>query len=127
MPKSDIYQNDHHKRTKIPLAVAAICVCYFMSSLDTVIVASALPKIAQVLHADSVEAYWCGTGFLFAQTIAQPIYGAFSSVVGMKVCIITAMSIFLVASIFCATAQSITWLIAARVVWSVSTVVVDGS
>ncbi|RFU26452.1 hypothetical protein B7463_g9877, partial [Scytalidium lignicola] len=115
MHQSGSYQDGYPRRTlTFYLAIAAICVCFFMSALDTVIVASALPKIAQVLHADSVEAYWCGTGFLFAQTIAQPIYGVFSSVVGMKACIMVAVSIFLVA-IFCAAAQSIAWLIAARV------------
>jgi MFS family permease len=108
-----------HNRT-FYLAIASICICSFMSSIDTVIVASALPRIAQALHATSVEAYWCGTGFLFAQTVSQPIYGAFTSVVGMKVCILVAMGVFLVASVFCAAAQNIAWLIAARVVGTVT-------
>ncbi|KAH8816680.1 MFS multidrug transporter [Xylogone sp. PMI_703] len=116
MRRSKTSQDDSSRAPTFYLAVAAVCICSFMSSIDTVIVASALPRIAQALHADSVEAYWCGTGFLFSQTIAQPIYGVFSSVVGMKSCMMVAVGVFLVASAFCAAAQSIAWLIAARVV-----------
>lgn len=102
--------------TAFYLAIAAVCISFLMSSIDTVIVASALPRIAEALHASSIETYWCGTGFLYAQAVAQPIYGTFIGIVGAKYCIMAAMSVFLVASIFCAAAQSITWLITARVV-----------
>jgi MFS family permease len=98
------------------LAIAAICSCSFLSAMDTVIVASALPRISEELHSTSVEAYWCGTAFVFAETVTQPIYGALTGIVGMKACVMAGMSIFLVASILCATAQSMGWLIAARTV-----------
>jgi MFS family permease len=98
------------------LAIAAVCSCSFLSAMDTVIVASALPRISEELHSTSVEAYWCGTAFVFAETVTQPIYGALTGVVGMKVCVMIAMSIFLFASILCATAQTMGWLIAARTV-----------
>ncbi|KAE9366460.1 MFS general substrate transporter, partial [Stipitochalara longipes BDJ] len=83
--------------------------------MDTVIVATALPAIAHGLNARSNEAYWAGSGFLFAQAVSQPLYGTLSSVFGRKSCLLFAMGIFTVASIFCATAQSMSWLIAARV------------
>jgi MFS family permease len=84
--------------------------------MDTVIVATALPAIAHGLNAHSNEAYWLGSGFLFSQAVSQPLYGTLSGVFGRKACFLFAMVLFTIASLFCATAQSIKWLIIARVV-----------
>ncbi|KAF1997494.1 MFS general substrate transporter [Amniculicola lignicola CBS 123094] len=96
-------------------AFASVCVCSFASLLDTVIVATALPAISTSLNAPSNQAYWCGTGFLFAQAISQPVYGALSGTFGRKACLLFALGVFIIASVFCATATSIEWLIVARV------------
>lgn len=98
------------------LAFASLMATNFISIMDTVIVATALPAIARDLNARSNEAYWAGSGFLFAQAVSQPLYGTLSGVFGRKACLLFAMAIFTVASVFCATAQSMSWLIAARVV-----------
>ncbi len=98
------------------LAFASLMATNFISIMDTVIVATALPAIAHGLNARSNEAYWAGSGFLFAQAVSQPLYGTLSTVFGRKDCLLFAMAIFTVASIFCATAQSMSWLITARVV-----------
>ena len=98
------------------IAFISICTCTFISTVDTVIVATALPAITRALDATSNEAYWCGTGFLFAQTVSQPIYGAFQEIVGHKKTMLIALGLFWTMSILCATAQNITWLVASRVV-----------
>ncbi|KAN0092489.1 MFS general substrate transporter [Hyaloscypha variabilis] len=97
------------------LAFTSLMATNFISIMDTVIVATALPAIAHGLNARSNEAYWAGSGFLFAQAVSQPLYGTLSTVFGRKDCLLFAMAIFTVASIFCATAQSMSWLITARV------------
>ncbi|KAF2263055.1 MFS general substrate transporter, partial [Lojkania enalia] len=97
------------------VAFVSICTCTFIATVDTVILATALPAITRSLRATSNEAYWCGTGFLLAQTVSQPLYGAFQEIVGHKRTMLGALSLFLFMSIFCATAQSITWLVATRV------------
>lgn len=98
------------------LAFVSVCACTFIATVDTVIVATALPAITGALHATSNEAYWCGTGFLFAQTVSQPLYGAFQEVVGHKRTMLFALGLFLFMSIFCATAKTVTWLVTSRVV-----------
>ena len=98
------------------LAYVSVCACTFIATVDTVIVATALPAITRALHATSNEAYWCGTGFLFAQTVSQPLYGAFQEVIGHKRTMLFALGLFLFMSIFCATAKSVTWLVTSRVV-----------
>ncbi|PQE21784.1 MFS multidrug transporter protein [Rutstroemia sp. NJR-2017a BBW] len=104
------------KETSFYPVLICLCICIFIATLDTVIVAASLPAIAKSLNATSSEAYWCRSGFLFAQTVAQPIYGGFAETLGHKRCLLLALGIFTVASLLCATAQNITWLIATRVV-----------
>lgn len=88
----------------------------FITSVDGVVVASVLPKISDELNATTETAFWCGTGFLMTQAIVPPLYGSFSESFGRKACILVAVAVFLIASILCATAQNIGWLVAARVV-----------
>ena len=112
-------QDGQQRRTAaFSLAMGAVNMGFLMSSIDTVIVGSAPPKFETALHASSIQAYWCGTGLMYAAAVAQAMYGAFIPVFGAAGCIQSAMGMFLAASIFCAAAQSIGWLIAARVVRS---------
>ncbi|RDW88160.1 hypothetical protein BP6252_00192 [Coleophoma cylindrospora] len=104
------------KSRAFKFAFVSLCACNFISILDTVIIASALPAIAHALNATSNQAYWCGTGFLFAEAALQPVYGALSEIFGRKICLIIALAIFTLGSLLCAVAQNISWLIAARVV-----------
>ena len=93
-----------------------LCVCSFQVALDLVVIASALPAIAVDLNATSNQAYWCGTGYVLAQTVVQPLFGTFSEIFGRKLLIQFSLLVFLLASILCSRAQTIHWLIATRVV-----------
>ena len=84
--------------------------------MDSVIVAFALPEITAELGGTGSQAFWCGTGFLLAQTTMMPLYGSMSEIFGRKWVVLTALAIFFFGSILCASAQSMQWLIAARVV-----------
>jgi MFS family permease len=95
----------------------------FIATIDTVIVAASLPAIAASLHATSNEAYWCGSGFLFAQTVAQPIYGGFTDIVSHKSSLMLGLGLFTLASVFCATAQNMAWLVTARTVSKTSFII----
>lgn len=114
LPK-DVKPKTETKSLAFILAFASIMASNFISIMDTVIVATALPAIAHGLNAKSNQAYWLGSGFLFAQAVSQPLYGTMSSVFGRKPCFVFSMALFTVASVFCATAQNVAWLIGARV------------
>ena len=116
IPQDEAKPQTEKKSLAFMLAFASIMASNFISIMDTVIVATALPAIAHGLKAKSNEAYWLGSGFLFAQAVSQPLYGTMSSVFGRKPCFVFGMALFTVASVFCATAQSVGWLITARVV-----------
>jgi hypothetical protein len=98
------------------VVTGCLCICGFVSALDTIILSSTLPAIATSLQATTANAYWCSSGFLFAQSIIQLTYAAFTNAFDSKICILVALGVFSVASVLCATAQSIQWLIVARTV-----------
>ena len=101
---------------KFWLAWLSLCFCILIAAMDSLIIASALPAIASEIGGTSNEAFWCATGFLLAQTVMMPLYGSLSDIFGRKVLILTALTIFLIASILCAEAQSMPWLVGSRVV-----------
>jgi MFS family permease len=84
--------------------------------MDAVIVAACLSAIAADLHGSSVESFWIGTAFLLTQTVPTPIYGTLSDIFGRKWLILSAVAVFLLGSIACATAETVVGLVGGRVV-----------
>ncbi|PGH10941.1 hypothetical protein AJ79_05187 [Helicocarpus griseus UAMH5409] len=98
------------------LTVSSLCLVSVISSLDSIIITAVLPSIAKDLPSTTVQLFWCGTGFLLAQTVTIPLYGSFSDIFGRKWALNLALGIFTFGSILCATAKNMQWLVAARVV-----------
>ena len=88
----------------------------FISALDAVIIAAALPAIASDLRGTSNQAFWSGTAFLLAATITQPLYGTFSEIFGRRSNLIASLALFLVGSILCARSTYMGMFIGSRVV-----------
>lgn len=105
---------DEPKSLRFKLTIVFLCIISLLASIDSVIVSVCLSAISADLQTTSVESFWVGTSFLLAQTVTIPIYGTLSEIFGRKYAVLTAMSIFLLASILCATAKSPVWLVAAR-------------
>jgi EmrB/QacA subfamily drug resistance transporter len=85
----------------------------FVGTLDQAIVAAALPAIAADLGSFGNIA-WLVTAYLLAATVAAPIYGRLGDAFGRKPALLTALVLFLAGSVACATAGSLSMLIAAR-------------
>ncbi|KAK9322008.1 major facilitator superfamily domain-containing protein [Lipomyces orientalis] len=98
------------------LTVLMLCLVSIVASMDSVIVAATLPSIVENLKGTTTEAFWCGTGFLLAQSVTIPLYGTLSDIFGRKWNMIFAISLFLFGSILCGTAQGMRWLVGARVI-----------
>ncbi|PTB62274.1 MFS general substrate transporter, partial [Trichoderma citrinoviride] len=98
-----------------------LCICCFISSLDTIILSSTLPAIAASLQATTTDAYWCSASFLFAQSVVQLIYAVVARALNRRTCMLAALAFFGFATILCATARNIRWLIAARTIQGVGT------
>lgn len=87
----------------------------FLSALDQTIVTTALPTLAADLH--GVEHLsWIVSIYLLTATASTPIYGKLSDLYGRRPLLQAAIAIFMVGSLLCALAQSMSQLIAARAI-----------
>lgn len=96
------------------ITFAGLNLCVFISTVNTINLASALPAISADLSATTSQAFWTSIVLLFVQCVAQPIYGTLAEVLGRKRCMVAALAIFALASLFAALAPNIECLIAAR-------------
>jgi MFS family permease len=90
----------------------------FMAAADQTIVATALPSIAASLG-DVERVSWIVVSYLVATTIAAPVYGALGDAIGRRRMMFAAIAVFVAASVWCALADSILALTAARVLQGV--------
>jgi hypothetical protein len=104
------------KSTSFWLAFATLCLTAFISALDAVIIAAALPAITSDLGGTSNQAFWSGTAFLLAATITQPLWGTFSEIFGRRINIVISLLWFLLGSILCARSSYMGMFIGSRVV-----------
>ncbi len=87
----------------------------FLAALDQTIVSTAMRTIADDLEGQTAQA-WVTTAYLIASTITTPLYGKLSDIYGRKPFYLFAISIFIVGSVLCGTAQDIYQLAAYRAV-----------
>jgi EmrB/QacA subfamily drug resistance transporter len=86
-----------------------------MSTMDSTIVATALPSITRDLGGTSSIA-WVVTSYLLAQVATMSLYGKISDVYGRKRVLLFAIALFTFASMACGAAQSMEMLLVARLV-----------
>lgn len=85
----------------------------FLAVMDQTIVATALPAIAAEMG--QVErSSWIVVSYLIAATIAAPVYGRLGDSFGRRRMMFVALSVFIVTSLLCALAPSMTLLAIAR-------------
>jgi EmrB/QacA subfamily drug resistance transporter len=102
-----------HRR--LMMVLGALMLAVFMSSIETSIIATALPTITGEFNAFESFA-WVGTAYIVTSTIATPLLGKMSDLYGRRLIFQTTMGIFVVGSILCGMSQSMGQLIAARAV-----------
>ncbi|MHC2335782.1 MDR family MFS transporter [Bradyrhizobium sp. USDA 4454] len=93
--------------------VISLMLTMFLAALDQTIVATALPTIGRQFH-DVTNLSWVITAYLLASTAVAPVFGTLSDIYGRRIMIITSLSLFVVGSVLCAIAPSMTMLIIAR-------------
>ena len=95
--------------------LAALMLATALVALEQTIIATAVPSIVADLGAFS-QFPWLFSIYLLAQAVSTPIYGRLSDVVGRKPVMLAGIGLFLVGSVFCAVAWSMTALIVFRAV-----------
>lgn len=105
------------RATSVPthraLVMAAVLAAMFMVSIETTIVATAVPQI--VADLGGLKLYsWIFASFLLTQTAATIVFGKLADTYGRKPVILTGIAIFLIGSILCGLAWSMPVMIGFR-------------
>jgi EmrB/QacA subfamily drug resistance transporter len=103
---------------RLYLVLGALMMAVLLASLETSIIATALPTISGQFNAFESFA-WVGTAYIVTSTISTPLLGKLSDLYGRRLIFQTTMGIFLLGSILCGASQSMGQLIAARAVQGV--------
>ena len=97
----------------LPLVVAS---ALFMENMDSTIIATSLPAMAQDLGSSPVSLKLAFTTYLLTLTVFLPISAWVSDKFGARRVFRLAMVVFTLSSLACAVAPSLAWLVAARAV-----------
>jgi EmrB/QacA subfamily drug resistance transporter len=84
-------------------------------AIDATILATAVPSIVRDLG-DYQQFPWLFSVYLLAQAVSVPIYSRFADTIGRKPVILLGIALFLLGSVLCGIAGSMTWLILFRIV-----------
>lgn len=97
------------------LIFGVILSSFFIACFDTTIMVSSHPVITSYFQSSN-SASWLSTAFLLTSTSFLPVFGGLSDTIGRKRPYIFSLTVFLLATIWCALAQSMTSFIIARAV-----------
>lgn len=95
------------------LIFSCILITYFVGCFDSTLMVSSHPVITSYFQSSN-SASWLSTAFLLTSTAFQPIFGRLSDTIGRKTPYVATGFVFLVATLWCALAQSMTSFIIAR-------------
>ncbi len=91
------------------------CAGQFMVLLDNTIVGAALPDMQQRLHTDMAGLQWIVDAYVLLVAMLLLSGGVFADRFGRKRVFLAGVAVFTIASVLCAVAPSIGWLITGRV------------
>jgi EmrB/QacA subfamily drug resistance transporter len=96
-------------------ALGAVMLVNFTSSISATIIGTAVPTIVADLNGFQLYA-WIFTGYMLAATVTVPIVGKLSDQYGRRPFYLWGILVFVAGSVLSGLAQSMIWLIGARVV-----------
>jgi EmrB/QacA subfamily drug resistance transporter len=100
-------------RNRIILVTIGIMLSLFLASMESTVVATAMPTIVGQLG--GLEHYsWVFSAFMLTSTTFVPLYGKLSDIYGRRRIYVIAMALFLIGSVMSGLATSMTQLILAR-------------
>jgi EmrB/QacA subfamily drug resistance transporter len=107
-------QNTQHSYPPVSRwALGSLLTMLFLAAIDTTILSTAMPKVIAELGGSELY-HWVFSAFMVASTVATPFYGKFADLLGVRRCMLVAVSLFLLGSALCGAARSMPFLIAAR-------------
>ena len=98
---------------KIIACFLGLALCMVVSTMDSVIVATAMPTISSAFNAGSIVS-WVPSADLLTSTCFQPLYGRFSDIFGRKAALTFAMVVFIMGNLLAGFSKTILQLIIFR-------------
>jgi DHA2 family multidrug resistance protein len=98
------------------LVTVSITFGTLMGAIDSSIVAVALPHMMGTLGATVQEITWISTGYIIANVVVMPLTAFLGRLFGQKRVYMACLMLFLVGSVLCGTARSLTSLLIYRAV-----------
>ncbi|MFC4767302.1 MDR family MFS transporter [Effusibacillus consociatus] len=102
-------------RTNRKAVVLAVMITNFLAAMDVTIVGTAMPTIVGKLGGLSLIS-WVFSAYLLTSAVSTPLYGKLADLFGRKIMFTIGAGIFLVGSVFCGMADSMTMLVIGRAV-----------
>ena len=102
------------KGFKFWLVFVSMCTCLFLSALELCSVSTALPTIADALHASQFT--WVGTAYGLAAAVFHPMSGGIAQTYGRRPALLLTIGLFALGSAICGAANSMNMLIAGRTI-----------
>ena len=103
------------KPTNINMVTAGLLAALFIGALDVTVVATAMPKITEELHGMSLIS-WVFSIYTLATCVTTPIFGKLTDLFGRKMVFTLGVVVFVLGSILCGVASSMTALVLFRAV-----------
>jgi len=114
--RSDVVLTDQTSLLPFKQVIAVfsgLALCIIVSTLDAVVVATALPTISTAFNAGSVVS-WVPSAYLLTSTSFQPLYGRFSDIFGRKAALVLAMLLFMFGNLLAGFSKTIIQMIVFR-------------
>ncbi|MCC2684176.1 MAG: family major facilitator transporter [Paenibacillaceae bacterium] len=103
------------KKSNIRLTVAGLMLGLLLAALDQTIVSTAMPTIVSVLG--GLDKYvWVFSAYLITSVTSMPIFGKLSDMYGRKLFFLIGLTVFMIGSALCGTANGMTELIIYRAI-----------
>ncbi|KAJ2698487.1 hypothetical protein FB645_005613 [Coemansia sp. IMI 203386] len=112
---SQVFNKEEITGARMYTIVAGLMLLYFVSALETTIVATVYIDISSEFN-DMSNGIWIIVSYLLSNTAVQPLFGKFSDILGRFESIVFATGIFCLGSILCAVSNSMGMLIASRAI-----------
>ncbi len=96
------------------LVFISMLISLFVSALELTAVSTALPTIANALHAD--QFIWVGSAYAIAASAFIPLSGGVAEIFGRRFALFSCMAFFFVGSAVCGAAKNMSAMIAGRTI-----------
>lgn len=95
--------------------IFVLCLCTLVSSLDALIITTALPRITDAIGGQA-QYVWIANSFVLASTVVQPLYAQLSNIFGRRNPMLIALTLFSLGSGIAGGATNVAMLIGGRAV-----------